>query len=217
MRILKFGGSSIANPDRIKNMISIVKQYSALHSGIALVVSAQGGITDQLVKLCELIPANKIACDSIIQEIEQRHLEAIKDLLPMAQQPSVMAEVMAMCNELAGIAKGASLVGEMTLRTRDLILSFGERLSAFVITHALKPHIPDVLYTDARNIIKTDTNFGYAKVEFELTNKLIQEYFTANQGLNVVTGFISSTQQGQTTTLGRSGSDYTASILGAHT
>ena len=120
----------------------------------------------------------------------------------MAQQPSAMAEVMAICNELSGIAKGASLVGELTLRTRDLILSFGERLSAFVIAHALKSEINSAQFTDARNLIKTDANFGYAKVDFELSNRLIQEYYAVNKGLNVVTGFIGSTSQGQTTTLG---------------
>jgi len=215
MRILKFGGSSIANPERIKNVIEIVRNYHDLYGSIALVVSAQGGVTDQLVKLCEVIPTDKVSCDSMILEIEQRHLNTIKELLPMPQQPSVMAEVMAICNELSGIAKGASLVGELTLRTRDLILSFGERLSAFVIAHALKSQIGSGLFTDARGLIKTDDNFGHAKVDFEITDTLIKEYFAANKGLNVVTGFIASTLHGQTTTLGRSGSDYTASILGA--
>lgn len=215
MQVLKFGGSSIANPERIKNVIDIVKQHHIHPKEITLVVSAMGGVTDQLVKLCESIPMDKVSCESIILEIEQRHLTVIKDLLLMAQQPSAMAEVMAVCNELSGIAKGASLVGELTLRTRDLILSFGERLSAFVVTHALKSEFPDVNYTDARALIKTDGNFGYAKVDFELSNRLIQEYYSINKGLNVVTGFIGSTSNGQTTTLGRSGSDYTASILGA--
>ena len=215
MRILKFGGSSIANPERIKNVIDIIRQYHSKYKNITLVVSAQGGVTDQLVKLCELIPTDKVSCESLILEIEQRHLSTIKELLPMAQQPSVMAEVMAICNELSGIAKGASLVGELTLRTRDLILSFGERLSAFVIAHALKSDIADARFTDARSLVKTDTNFGHAKVDFEISNALIKEYFTENPGLNVVTGFIGSTSHGQTTTLGRSGSDYTASIIGA--
>lgn len=215
MRILKFGGSSIANPERIKNVIDIVKSYYASSQEITLVVSAQGGVTDQLVKLCSLIPTDKANCESTILEIEQRHLQTIKELLPLAQQPAAMAEVMALCNELSGIAKGASLVGELTLRTRDLILSFGERLSAYVITHAMKSGIGDANYTDARNLVKTDANFGYAKVDFEVTNRLIQEYFALHKGLNVVTGFIGSTLQGQTTTLGRSGSDYTASIFGA--
>ncbi len=215
MRILKFGGSSISSPERIKNVIGIVKQYHSKYDNLTLVVSAQGGITDQLVKLCELIPTDKTACETIIREIEQRHLNTVKELLPMTQHPSVMAQVMSVCNELSGIAKGASLVGELTLRTHDLILSFGERLSAYVISQALKPEIAEANYTDARKLIRTDANYGHARVDFEHTDKLIKDYYTANTGLNVVTGFIGSTAQGQTTTLGRSGSDYTASILGA--
>ena len=215
MRILKFGGSSVANPERINNVIEIIKGYQAEKSQVIIVVSALGGITDQLVKLCELIPMDKTKCESLILEIEQRHLLAIKELLPMTQQPSVMAEVMATCNELSGIAKGASLVGELTLRTRDLVLSFGERLSAFLLAQALKAKTGTGTFVDARNLIRTDGNFGHAKVDFEATNLRIQNYFASGSGLHVVTGFIASTAQGQTTTLGRSGSDYTASILGA--
>ena len=215
MRILKFGGSSVASPERINNVIEIIKSNQAENSRVIIVVSALGGITDQLVKLCELIPVDKTKCESLILEIEQRHLLVIKELLPMALQPSVMAEVMATCNELSGIAKGASLVGELTPRTRDLVLSFGERLSAFVLAQALKANTGTGTFTDARNLIRTDGNFGHAKVDFEATNQHIQDYFASGTGIHVVTGFIASTAQGQTTTLGRSGSDYTASILGA--
>lgn len=215
MHILKFGGSSLSNPDRIKNVVGIINKSLTGSSQPVVVVSALGGITDQLVKLCELIPTDKTRCEALILEIEQRHLLIIKALLPMAQQPSVMAEVMATCNELAGIAKGASLVGELTLRTRDLILSFGERLSAFVIAQVIKAESGNAVFVDARHVIRTDANFGHARVDFEITNKLIQEYFDATPGLKVVTGFIGSTSLQQTTTLGRSGSDYTASILGA--
>ncbi|MFN8135362.1 MAG: aspartate kinase [Bacteroidales bacterium] len=215
MRILKFGGSSVASPERINNVIEIIKKYQPESSQVIVVVSALGGITDQLVKLCELIPADKAKCEALILEIEQRHLLVIKELLPMALQPSVMAEVMATCNELSGIAKGAALVGELTLRTRDLVLSFGERLSAFVLAQACKAKTGTGTFTDARNLIRTDANYGHAKVDFEATNQRIQNYFASGTGLHVVTGFIASTAQGQTTTLGRSGSDYTASILGA--
>jgi len=215
MRILKFGGSSVANPERIKNVIQIVKQYLPEHLDLAIVVSAQSGVTDQLINLCELIPTDPARCEVFIQGLEQRHLATLKALLPVAQQPAAMAEVMSMCNELFDIAKGASLVGEVTARTRDLILSFGERLSAYVVFRAFQFDVPDTMYTDARQIIRTDATFGQSRVDFECTNNLIREYFAANAGMKVVTGFIGSSAQGQTTTLGRSGSDYTASILGA--
>lgn len=237
MRIFKFGGSSVANPERIKSVIQIVKHSietsssdtsltktcstekitnsESTDSSMAIIVSAQGGVTDQLVKLCELIPIDMSSCQTVIQELEQRHLSALKVLIPVSQLPAAMAEVMSMCNELADIVKGASLVGEVTARTSDLILSFGERLSAYVVYQAFKVEIPNSLYTDARQMIRTDANFGQARVDFESSNKLIKDYFAANSGLKIVTGFIGSSAQGQTTTLGRSGSDYTASIIGA--
>lgn len=215
MRILKFGGSSVADPVQINNVAGIIRQYYSEDPDLIVVASAQGGVTDQLVRLCGLISGQDTGSEGIVQELEQRHLVTLEALLPVARQPAAMAEVMSMCNELSDIARGASLVGEVTLRTHDLILSFGERLSAFVISQVLKADIPVAHYVDARQLIRTDSAFGRAKVKFELTNKLIQDYFASNKGLGIVTGFIASSIQGQTTTLGRSGSDYTAAILGA--
>ncbi|NTW31838.1 MAG: bifunctional aspartate kinase/homoserine dehydrogenase I [Bacteroidetes bacterium] len=215
MRILKFGGSSVADTDQIKNVISIVKQYSSANTNLAVVVSAQSGVTDQLVELCGLIPFKRAYSEAVIKELEQRHLSNIKALLHVSQQPAAMAEIMVICNELADITKGASMVGEVTARTHDLILSFGERLSAFVLFQALKSEIKNAQFVDSRVLIKTDMSFGHAKVNFELSNKLIKDYFEENKGLNIVTGFIASSTEGETTTLGRSGSDYTAAILGA--
>ena len=215
MRILKFGGSSLANPDRIKLVLKIIREYTAEFPEISVVVSAKSGVTDQLDKLCDLIPGLSADCEAVIQALEQRHLADIKALLPVTKQPADMAEIIAMCNELSDIVKGASLVGEVTPRTRDLILSFGERLSAYLVCQAIKIDIPDALYTDTRHLIKTDTTFGQARVDFESTNKLIKEFYSEAKGLKVVTGFIASSIQDQTTTLGRNGSDYTASILGA--
>lgn len=215
MRILKFGGSSVANAERTAGVIDIIEKAAQANSNIAVVVSAQGGVTDELEQLCNIIVSDKQEAEAIIKRIEQKNFDIVKALIPVGKQPAAMAEVMALMNELADIAKGASLVGEVTLRTKDLIFSFGERLSAFVISEALKTKIHDAVFADARKFIRTDKNFGYAKVDFEISNKLILEYFSANNGLKVVTGFIGSAANGETTTLGRSGSDYTASILGA--
>ena len=215
MRILKFGGSSLANPERIKLVTKIIMQYASEYPDISVVISAQSGVTDQLAKLCELIPAFSSENDAVIKDLEQRHLTAIKTLLPVTQQPAAMAEIMSMCNELSDIVKGASLVGEVTARTRDSILSFGERMSAFLVCQAIKTDIPDAMYIDARLMIKTDSTFGRARVDFESTGKLIKAIYSESQGVKIVTGFIASTEPGYTTTLGRNGSDYTASILGS--
>ncbi len=215
MRILKFGGSSVADAGQLKNVSAIVKTYISRSPDLVMVVSAQSGVTDDLVKLCSIIPIDFSACEPILTHIAQRHVATLKELLPALQQPAALAEVLSLCKELNDIAKGASLVGEVTARTRDLILSFGERLSAFCVSAVFKLEIPNIHFADARNLIRTDETFGYAKVNFTETNKRVQEYFAANKGLQVVTGFIASSESGQTTTLGRSGSDYTAAILGA--
>lgn len=215
MRILKFGGSSVADPDRIKNVISIIKRYASEYGDISVVISALSGVTNQLVRLCATITERSPDRETILQDLERQHLKTVQAILPVGQTPAAMAEVIAMFNELEDIVKGAALLGEVTPRTCDLITSFGERLSAYIICQALKNEIPAAGYTDSRQIIKTDSSFGHARVNFELTNRLIKEYFDANKGLNVVTGFIASSPEGQTTTLGRNGSDYTSSILGA--
>jgi len=215
MRILKFGGSSVANTERIQGVIEIIAQAAQQKSNVAVVVSAQGGVTDQLDALCSRLLENRSEAEGIIKKIETRQFELVKTLIPVHRQPSVMAEVMSMMNELSDIIRGASLVGEVTLRTRDLIFSFGERLSAYLLSEALKVKVPDTCYADARQFVRTDTQYSQARVDFEITNQLILEFFSANNGLKVVTGFIGSAANGETTTLGRSGSDYTASIVGA--
>ena len=215
MQILKFGGSSVANSERISIVVGIIKQKASENSELAIVVSAQSGVTDQLIKLCSLIPGQAPNCEILLSDLEQKHLATIRGLASDSQLQTATEGVKSLCNELSNIVKGASLVGEVTARTSDLILSFGERLSAYIITQALKSDFPNVIYTDARQLIRTDSSFGRARVDFESSNELIKEYFTANKGMKVITGFIGSTLQGQTTTLGRSGSDYTASIVGA--
>jgi aspartokinase/homoserine dehydrogenase 1 len=215
MRILKFGGSSVADTERIKGVMRIIRHYSSGDPDISVVVSAQSGVTDKLVKLCEMISDVSFDWEEVVQELEQRHLQVAKELLPVEQQPAAMAEIMSMCNELSDLVKGATLVGEVTSRTHDQILSFGERLSAYLVCQAIKTDIPEALYIDSRLIIKTDETFGRARVKFDLSNKLIKEYYVKNRGLKIVTGFIASSVNGQTTTLGRNGSDYTASVLGA--
>jgi len=121
MRILKFGGSSLANPERISLVRKIIIEYAKAYPDLTVVVSAQSGVTDQLVKLCELIPDFLSDSEAVIREIEIRHLATIKELLHVTEQPSATAEIMAMCNELSDIFKGASLVGEVTPRTSDMI------------------------------------------------------------------------------------------------
>ncbi|MBI4252761.1 aspartate kinase [Candidatus Uhrbacteria bacterium] len=213
MKILKFGGTSVGTPESIRKVIEIVRAAAADESCV-VVVSAFTKVTDKLIDVCE---ASALGGDyqASLQELERRHVEAVSELISFADQSSLVAEVKASCNELADILRGLSLLGELTPRARDLVMSFGERLSATVIAAALKGGGLPATLLDARECIKTDSQYGHAQVLFAETVSLVRRYFHERRSVTVVTGFIASTIDGHTTTLGRGGSDYTASILGA--
>jgi aspartokinase/homoserine dehydrogenase 1 len=211
MKILKFGGSSAATPERIKSVINIVKGY--LPGEIAVVFSAFGGVTDQLIQISELAWKGDVAYKEKLSQLEKRHLDAVRELINITRQTSILAQVKFQINELDDVLHGVFLVKERTPRTLDYVMSFGERLSAFIITEAFKENGIETEYLDTRTVIRTDAQFGYAKVDFEITNKLIRDHFKHHDQLQIVTGFIATSETGETTTLGRSGSDYTAAIL----
>ncbi|MFZ6001735.1 MAG: bifunctional aspartate kinase/homoserine dehydrogenase I, partial [Bacteroidota bacterium] len=126
---------------------------------------------------------------------------------------AILAHVKTTINELEDVLHGIYLVKERTLRTLDFVMSFGERLSAYIISEAFKDAGVPCEFLDARSIVRTDSHFGYAKVNFDITNKLIREHYKHHADLQIVTGFIGTSESGETTTIGRSGSDYTAAII----
>lgn len=211
MKILKFGGSSVATPARIQSVIDIVKPY--LNGEVAIVFSAFGGVTDQLIQISKLALEGNLEYKKKLEEIEKRHLDAVRELIGVQKQSTILAQVKIKINELEDVLHGVYLVKERTPRTLDYIMSFGERLSAYIVTQAFKDRDIAVEYLDARNVIRTDNNFGHAKVDFEVTNKQIRDHFKHHQDVQIITGFIATAESGETTTLGRSGSDYTAAIF----
>lgn len=213
MNVLKFGGSSVATPARIKSVIEIIKPY--LKDKPAVVFSAFGGVTDNLITLSSLALQGQVEYRDLLQSLETRHLDAVRELIGIQKQSSVIAQVKFTFNELEDVLHGVFLVKERTPRTLDYIMSFGERLSAYIIAEVLKDQQIVAEFLDARIVIRTDNNFGYAKIDFETTNKFIQNHFETHNSLQVITGFIGSSSSGETTTIGRSGSDYTASIFAA--
>jgi len=215
MKVLKFGGSSVANPAVINKVISIVCDEASRSEDLWIVISAQSGITNQLVQLCDFIVTDPEKCEGIIRSIEERHINTARALLPAGNQPEVIAEILALCNRLNELVKGASLVGEVTPRTKDLVLSFGERLSASLMYLILKHKIPSVQLADSTKLIRTDSQFGNARVDFGATNRLLEEYYGLRKGVRVAAGFIAASVRNEITTLGRNGSDYSASIIGA--
>ncbi len=212
MQILKFGGSSIQTPERIKNVLGIIKAASA-NSKIAVVVSALGGVTGKLIEAAELAGRGDRRYESVLDDIGKRHV-AVVDVL-LKNRSAARDRVSVKLQELRQILLGTYLIKELSPRTLDLVMSFGERLSAFIISESLKKRGVKADYLDSSALIKTDDSFGDAVVQVEKTYRNIRRYFKQHPGLQIVTGFIAANEQGQVTTLGRSGSDYTAALLGA--
>ncbi|MGG9963376.1 bifunctional aspartate kinase/homoserine dehydrogenase I [Ferruginibacter sp. SUN106] len=213
MQVIKFGGSSVASAENINKVVEIVKGKAG-NGKAAVVVSALGGITDLLLQCAHLAAAGNELYKTILQEIELRHLNTVKELIPVTQQSSVLSAVKKMCNEIEDICNGIFLLGELSERTKDKIVSYGELLSSHIIAAKLKVAGLDVAWKDSRELIQTDSNFGAALVDFTKTNIAINNYFTAaSSPLYLLPGFISADTNGTTTTLGRGGSDYTAAII----
>lgn len=211
MKVLKFGGSSVATAARIQSVIEVLKPYLA--SEVAVVFSAFGGVTDQLIQISKLALEGNESYREKLTEIQKRHLDVVRELISIQNQSSILAQVKIQINELEDVLHGVFLVKERTPRTLDYIMSFGERLSAYIIAEVMKDQKIAAEFLDARNVIRTDNHFGYAKVDFTQTNKLIIDHFKHHQNVQVITGFIATSESGETTTLGRSGSDYTAAIF----
>ena len=215
MQVLKFGGSSVAGAHVIKQVMAIVEKAIAKEKTI-VVVSALGGVTDNLIKCGTLAAAGDEAFNEILKKLEQRHLEAVQQLVPVTQQSSVLSMVKQRCNELEDICKGVFMLRELSPRTQDRIVSYGEWLSSQIISAAFSFNGIKSEWVDARKLIITDEHYTYATVNFAVTNNYIQQYFaTSKEQLFLIPGFIASSRTGTTTTLGRGGSDYTASIFAA--
>ena len=213
MQVIKFGGSSVASAANINKVVDIVKAKTN-GSRIAIVVSALGGITDLLLQCANLAATGNETYKTSLQEIESRHLNTVKELIPVTQQSSVLSAVKKMCNEIEDICNGIFLLGELSDRTKDKIVSYGELISSQVIAAKLKAVGVNAAWKDSRELITTDSSFGAALVNFPATNTAIQQYFaTATEALFILPGFISAAADGTTTTLGRGGSDYTAAII----
>ncbi len=213
--VMKFGGSSVATPERIANVIEIVRKKAQKHKNrIGVVFSAFGGVTDQLIQLSQLASGHDEKYLQIFEGLQKRHLDAVKTLIGPENQKTVLAKIQLLVEELKDTLHGVYLVKELSQKTRDFILSFGERLSALLISETMTEKGIPCEYCDARTLIKTDDQFGNARVYWDLTEKNIQEYCKNLKTIPVITGFIGSTLDNETTTLGRGGSDYTASIFG---
>ena len=213
MKVLKFGGTSVANAQNIKLVLDIVLNKTK-QDKLVVVVSAFTKVTDLLVLAAKKASSNDESYKEIVIEIEKKHLDAIKELIPVSEQSATLSHIKRIINHLETLLDGCFLLGELSPRTSDTILSFGELLSSYIIGEAFKQKERNSDYKDSRELIKTNNNFGKAVVNFEMTNALIKDYFATNSSTIVVMpGFIANSIDGIGTTLGRGGSDYTAAII----
>nr|WP_315257708.1 bifunctional aspartate kinase/homoserine dehydrogenase I [uncultured Flavobacterium sp.] len=213
MRVLKFGGTSVANAENIKLVLDIVLNKAQAEK-LVVVVSALSKVTDLLQLAASKAASNDESFKEIVTEIEKKHLEALKQLIPVSEQSGLLSHIKRIINHLETLLDGCFLLGELSPRTLDTILSFGELLSSYIIAEALKQKLKNSNYKDSRELIKTNNQFGKAVVNFQLSNQLIADFFASNENQVVVMpGFIATSEDGIITTLGRGGSDYTAAII----
>ncbi len=215
MKVLKFGGSSVGKPERIRQIIEILKTYQEKGEKFTIVCSAFGGVTDSLIAMATKAANADDSYLELFEAFSQRHIQAAKELLKTDTEKAVLKGLKENHKTLRDILHGIFLVREASLRTMDYVLSFGERTSNYIIAHALTLNGLPADYLDARDIIVTDKNFGAAKVDLETTYDNIQAYYKKVSNIQVVTGFVAAAKGGLTTTLGRGGSDYTAALLAA--
>jgi len=217
MKILKFGGTSVGSVQTIRMIIDIIRKEKENHEDLVLVCSAFSKVTDQLINAGKLAEKkDNTTYLEIFESFKERHRLALEELVSNNEIKSVMLEEFFDSMEnVKDILKGIHLLGELSEKTLAQLVSYGERFSCFIVAGALRNAGLEGIYVNATKLVRTDSNYLSAKVNFDKTNKNILDFFEAIHGTAVITGFIGANEHGTVTTLGRGGSDYTAAIFGA--
>jgi aspartokinase/homoserine dehydrogenase 1 len=216
VEVHKFGGASLADPGAVRRAVSILRERPFPR---VVVVSAMAGVTDLLLECGARSRAGDLeGAGAIARTLRERHTAAARALTPSGPlRTELVAFIDAQLSELETLAKGLSILRELTPRTRDFLVARGERLSARLLTAALQTDNSKTRYVDAQQVVRTDAHFGNASPDLDATDQLLRKVLKPllNQGITpVVTGFIGSTPEGELTTLGRGGSDLTAALVG---
>ncbi len=215
MKILKFGGTSVGSVESIKAVLAIVKESYVAGEKPLVVLSAMSGITNLLTKMAEDAAEGKPFAEDL-KLLEEKHFEVVKKLIAVKFQNPVLTRLKLLVNELEDLLQGVTALKELSNQSKDLIISYGERCSNYLVAKIMEQEVPEAEYINASHYIKTDSNFGNAHLNEPLTAQLIQALSqTHADKLLFVTGFIGSNDKGRITTLGRGGSDYTAAIFGS--
>ena len=203
MKILKFGGKSLSNGEGINKVVAIITDKVNQGEKIAIVVSARGNATDELEEMLGVASKNG------------NYKELFEDFKKYQQDNYDEVDLSKEFNVLEKLFEGVSLIGDYSNKIKDQVLSKGELLSAKLLTAILIKNGVNARFADSRELIKTDSKFGDAQPLEQLSKKNVINYFKQNNGttVNIVTGFIGSNSKNDTTTLGRNGSNYTASLI----
>lgn len=215
MKVLKFGGTSVGSEEGIKSIIKIVADEQKKNNQIVVVVSAMSKMTNLLSDAAENA-ANKLGFENNIKQFEESHFSIVRKFLKVPNQTVVFTKLKLLINELENMLQSIYVLEELSPQTKDLILSFGERSSGILINAIFEQEFQQSKFINATDYIITDSQFGNAQVEIDPTYENIRSLKEVlAQNILVVTGFIAANEKGQITTLGRGGSDYTASLFGA--
>jgi aspartokinase/homoserine dehydrogenase 1 len=218
MKILKFGGSSLSTPATIR-AVGAILSAARRRDPLVVVVSAFEGVTNQLLECARLAERPDGNYEQAFERVARRHRTAITQLISRGRV-RVRSQVDALLTELRDTLQGIHLLRHCPVRALDMTASFGERLSALIVAAYVNQKYP-ATFVDARDFVVTDDQFTHANVNFRRTNRAARRAFAGiarrfrNRVIPVVTGFIGATEDGQTTTIGRNGSDYSAAIVGA--
>ena len=210
MKVLKFGGTSVANSTSIARVMSIVQQEEQC----TVVVSALGGVTDLLLQAMEQAAQNDDSYTTVFPRLEERHLEVIKGFIPAKSQSGLISFVKVELNRLETLLEGIAMLQEITPKAADKVASFGEHLSSTIIAAVFRENNIDVRLLDGRDLIETNIQNNRQIIHWENTAKKVNSlYASSTAKVTLVPGFIAKNSKGENTTLGRGGSDFTAAIL----
>ena len=209
MKVMKFGGTSVGS---VNSILSVKRIVEAVDEPVIVVVSALGGITDKLINTSRMAAAGDASYENEFREIVYRHVEMIKEVIPAGEaQVALQRQIGELLNELKDIFQGIYLIKDLSQKTSDTIVSYGERLSSIIVAQ-----LTGAEWFDSRKFIKTEKKHYKHVLDTELTNSLVRETFSSLPKRVLVPGFISTDKMtGEVTNLGRGGSDYTAAIIAA--
>ncbi len=211
MKVLKFGGTSVANAESLSNVLKIVQKQKG---PAAVIVSALGGITDLLMEMLSSAQSGKQEYRKGFLEIETRHMNIIKTFVPIGYQSAIISFLKKNLNDLEAQLDAIHLLEEATPKNFATISSYGEILSSRIIQEVFLYNDIDSVYQDSRNLIKTVFHDGRQVLDQESSENAITSFFNENKSTTVLLpGYIASNENGETTTLGRGGSDYSAAII----